>query len=399
MTVTDVLSFGVASPGEVVVNSCTQWGKLEEIIVAQLPEDACFPPNGIDFHGECNNKYIRDTLPWPAGRKHTETIKRANAQYNQFAALLEGEGVTVRRPTPAAQDKPTVTPNWTCVNQYNCCPRDKLIVIGNELIEASMSQRARFFEEYCYRDLIQEYYKRDPAMIWTVAPKPQMKNNLYRDFVDRQAGRQPYWDLPLEQRFEKMHDYEFSTTEAEPVWDAADCTRLGKDVFVQHSKTTNKFGFEWLRRHLAGRGVTAHMLHFPYDIFPSHIDCTFVPLRPGLVLTNYERPVCESEVSKFREGGWKFVDAPKPCELNFPMPDWCQSSHWLEMNILSLGPNKVVIEEEEKALYTLLHDDLGFDVLTTPFRDCYEFGGSLHCATCDIRRDDAMQDFFAQDYN
>jgi glycine amidinotransferase len=272
-------------------------------------------------------------------------------------------------------------------------------VIGNELIEAAMSQRARFFEEYCYRDLIQEYYKRDPKMIWTVAPKPQMKDNLYRDCVDRQLGREAYWSLPMEKRFERMHMYEFSTTEAEPVWDAADCTRLGKDVFVQHSKTTNRFGFEWLRRHLAARGLEAHMLHFPYDIFPSHIDCTFVPLRPGLVLTNYERPVCEEEVVKFREGKWKFIDAPKPCELNFPMPDWCQSSHWLSMNILSLGPNKIVIEEEEKDLYRLLHDELGFDVITTPFRNCYEFGGSLHCATCDIRRDDSLKDFFAEEYN
>jgi len=394
-----VLTFEMDGPGETVVNSCTQWGDLQEVIVARLPDDACFPPNGIDFHGESNNEYIRNTMPWPAGPKHIDVIRRANEQYDQLAELLQGEGIVVRRPAPASQNKRTVTPHWECANQYNCCPRDKLIVFGNELIEASMSQRARFFEEYCYRDLIQEYYKRDPNMIWTVAPKPQMKDELYRDHVDQELGREAYWSLPMEKRFEKMHDYEFSTTEAEPVWDAADCTRLGKDVFVQHSKTTNRFGFEWLRRHLAGRGIRAHMLHFPYDIFPSHIDCTFVPLRPGLVLTNYERPVCESEVSMFREGNWKFVDAPKPCELNFPMPDWCQSSHWLSMNILSLGPNKVVIEENEKDLYHLLHDEYGFDVLTTPFRNCYEFGGSLHCATCDIRRDDSIKDFFAEEYN
>merc|ERR1740138_890808 len=108
MTVTDVLSFGVPSPGEVVVNSCTQWGKLEEIIAAQLPEDACFPPNGIDFHGECNNKYIRETMPWPVDPKHSDVIKAANAQYDQFAALLQDEGVVVRRPTPAPQSKPTI---------------------------------------------------------------------------------------------------------------------------------------------------------------------------------------------------------------------------------------------------------------------------------------------------
>ena len=57
---------------ETVVHSCTQWGKLEEVIVAKLPGDACFPPNGIDFRGECNNPHVRDTLPWPAGPKHPE---------------------------------------------------------------------------------------------------------------------------------------------------------------------------------------------------------------------------------------------------------------------------------------------------------------------------------------
>ena len=32
--------------------------------------------------------------------------------------------------------------------------------------------------------------------------------------------------------------------------------------------------------------------------------------------------------------------------------------------------------------------DLGFDVIKVPFLDVLEFGGSLHCATWDINRDD-----------
>merc|ERR1719335_1362770 len=54
----------------------------------------------MDFHGECNNTYIRESIPWPMGRKHPKVIARANAQYDQLAELFEGEGITVRRPTP-----------------------------------------------------------------------------------------------------------------------------------------------------------------------------------------------------------------------------------------------------------------------------------------------------------
>jgi len=245
-----------------------------------------------------------------------------------------------------------------------------------------------------------DYYKRDSGMTWTAAPKPMMRDELYRDAVDRKLGNTPYFSLPMSTRYERMHRFEFSTTEAEPVWDAADTTRIGKDIFVQHSKTTNRFGYKWLRRHLKPKGVDAHMVHFPYDIFPSHIDCTFVPLRPGLVLTNPERPILEEEATKFREGNWNFQDAPMPCALkNFPMPDWCQSSHWLSMNILSISLDKIVIEENEKELYKLLHDNLGFDVIQVSFRDCYEFGCSIHCATCDTRRDDKLKDYFSETYN
>ncbi|CAF4709341.1 unnamed protein product, partial [Rotaria socialis] len=30
-------------------------------------------------------------------------------------------------------------------------------------------------------------------------------------------------------------------------------------------------------------------------------------------------------------------------------------------------------------LYRLLHDELGFDVITCPFRVLNEFGGGIHC--------------------
>ncbi|CAF5225538.1 unnamed protein product, partial [Rotaria magnacalcarata] len=41
-----------------------------------------------------------------------------------------------------------------------------------------------------------------------------------------------------------------------------------------------------------------------------------------------------------------------------------------------------------------LHDELGFDVITCPFRVLNEFGGSIHCVTWDIRRQGSCIDYF-----
>lgn len=65
------------------------------------------------------------------------------------------------------------------------------------------------------------------------------------------------------------------------------------------------------------------------------------------------------------------------------------------MNVLSLSPKTVVCEASEHALHELL-DSLGFEVLVVPFRNVYEFGGSLHCATWDVRRRSKRESYFRE---
>ncbi len=60
---------------------------------------------------------------------------------------------------------------------YAAMPRDILLVVGNEIIEAPMAWRARFFEYRAYRPLIKEYFRKGAK--WTTAPKPTMANDLY----------------------------------------------------------------------------------------------------------------------------------------------------------------------------------------------------------------------------
>ncbi|MFL0705783.1 glycine amidinotransferase, partial [Cylindrospermopsis raciborskii UAM/DH-ZRr] len=66
-----------------------------------------------------------------------------------------------------------------------------------------MSRRSRFFEYLPYRKLVYEYWHKDPDMIWNAAPKPTMQNAMYRE---------DFWECPMEDRFESMHDFEFCVT-------------------------------------------------------------------------------------------------------------------------------------------------------------------------------------------
>lgn len=56
-------------------------------------------------------------------------------------------------------------------------------------------------------------------MVWTIAPKPSMANDMYRE---------EFWEWPLEMRHQKMHSSEFCVTQDEVVFDAADISRFGR---------------------------------------------------------------------------------------------------------------------------------------------------------------------------
>ncbi|EME96307.1 glycine amidinotransferase [Streptomyces mobaraensis NBRC 13819 = DSM 40847] len=363
-----------------LVNSWNEWDPLREIIVG-VADRACFEPAEPGYRPA-----LRDSdEPFPTGPKPAEMVDRANEQLDGLVRVLQGQGVTVRRPDALDLTRPLKTPTFEVANQYCVvCPRDVMITLGNEIVEATMSRRARYFEYQAYRKLVYSYWNADPRVAWTVAPKPSMADAMYRE---------DFWEWPLEKRHAEMHNSEFCVTQDEVVFDAADMSRFGRDVLVQESMTTNRAGIHWLRRHLEPRGFRVHPVHFPLDFFPSHIDCTFVPLRPGLVLTNPERPLREGEERMFHDNGWELVEAPQPTSANDEMPRYCQSSKWLSMNVLSVSPSTVVCEEREKPLHDLL-DKLGFEVLPVPFRDVFEYGGSLHCATWDVRREGTMEDYF-----
>jgi glycine amidinotransferase len=64
------------------------------------------------------------------------------------------------------------------IGYKNTCPRDGILVVGDEIIEAAMGMRARLFEFHPYRKLMMEYFRQGAA--WTAAPRPTMHDDLYR---------------------------------------------------------------------------------------------------------------------------------------------------------------------------------------------------------------------------
>jgi glycine amidinotransferase len=189
-----------------------------------------------------------------------------------------------------------------------------------------------------------------------------------------------------EETFKVSTTNEFVTTEFEPVFDAAEFTRIGKDIFVQRSQVTNNFGIEWMRRHL-GPQYNIHVLDFQ-DKNAMHIDGTFIPLGPGKLLVNPKRPCITGEVQKkftylgtekeyrlppmFK--GWDIFVAQTPL-LPAEHPLFFTSPWTASCNIIMLDHERVVVEASETTTYDAFKS-WGFKPIKVPFRHFLPFGKS-----------------------
>ncbi len=349
------------------VQAFNEWDPLEEVVVgvvegATIPEwhialEATMPEHAWGFFKEHGGK------PFPA-----EMIEKAAKDLDALVNILKREGVTVQRPDRVNFAKPFNTLDWKSAGGlYAAMPRDVLMVIGDTIIEAPMAWRSRYFEIYAYRNLIIEYFKGGAR--WLPAPKPRMADDLY-DYT---------YTHP------KKSERRSVITNVEPTFDAADFMRFGKDIFAQRSNVTNELGIEWVRRHI-GPKFSVHELELD-DANPMHIDASISPLAPGKLLVNPERahtlpPIFDS---------WEKLQAPLP---NGPeLPPLYFTSRWLSMNVLSIDEKRVIVEEHETALIDALRG-WGFEPIPCPFRNFYSFGGSIHCATLDIRRRGTLKSYF-----
>jgi glycine amidinotransferase len=363
------------------VCSWNEWDPLKHVIVGRADGTMVQAPEPAVERDWPEYGFPRGTY----GRLPKEMEDKANAQLDNFANILEKRGIRVDRPTPIDFSQAVQTPDWRQATMFGCMPpRDLLLTVGPEILEATMSLRSRWFEYLVYRPLLERYFQEDPDFRWEAAPKPRLTEGTYK---------KDYWrilkTLSEEAKLERTLARDWVLTEAEPCFDAADAARCGRDLIVQQSTVTNSAGISWLRRHFPNHRV--HSVIFKEDQ-PMHIDATFVPLRPGLALSNRQRkPLTPELVELFKKNDWQIVECAKPAHDKKAKLSFC--SVWLSMNVLVLDPKTVCVEAEEKEQMEQF-DKLGFEVVPVPFWDVAAFGGGLHCATADVYRESKLEDYF-----
>ncbi|MFD4628476.1 amidinotransferase [Streptomyces sp. NPDC058284] len=354
------------------VGSHNEWDPLEEVVVGRLdgatipsshPVVTCnIPPWAARLQGLAAGFEYPHRLLAPAQR-----------ELDGFITLLRSLGVTVTRPEAVEHKRHFATPDWSSRGFCNACPRDGLLVVGDEIIETPMAWPCRYFETHSYRELLKDYFRRGAR--WTAAPRPQLLDTLYEEDF-----RPPGPDEPMR----------YVLTEFEPVFDAADFVRAGRDLFVTRSNVTNRMGIAWLRRHL-GPGYRIHEIESRCRT-PMHIDTTFMPLAPGKVMINPEY----IDVDRLPDvlSSWDVLVAPEPDPLDerlLKMTSMC--GKWLSMNVLMVDEKRVIAERHHTGMLRAL-EKWGFETIPCDLLHYAPFGGSFHCATLDVRRRGTLESYF-----
>jgi len=346
-----------------VVWSCNEWDPLEEVIVGN-PLGARLPTRDLSTRlAEFPDRSLAEI---PQGPFPLQVIEETEEDLSAFVAVLEEQGVTVRRPETWPHEAKFSTIHWQAEGYYNYCPRDILLVIGDHIIETPNVIRSRSHETFSYRSMMVDYLRSGAK--WYSAPKPMLLDSLFEVDLDKPTPRND-----------------------EPAFDAANVLRLGQDLIYLVSATGNELGGQWLQT-ILGDAFRVHILKDVY--YGSHIDSTFVALRPGLMLCNPGRINDKTLPELMKQ--WDIIYSPPMENTDRYDADYLSKSigsNWIDMNVFSINPELAVVDKDQKGLIKLIEKQ-GIDAIPMKLRHAKMLGGGFHCVTLDIRRSGTLQRYF-----
>jgi glycine amidinotransferase len=281
-----------------------------------------------------------------------------------FIGELERFGVEVLRPVPVDCSARVRTPLWESAQLYSLMPRDCLLVVGDLVVEAPSPTRARYFETFAFRPIIEAYAARGAHAI--AAPKPMLGEASFDPSVAH------------------------GLSDREVLFDAANCVRLGRDVFLDVNRSANRRAVAWLERTLRGLvddSIRVHLMCLGTD----HVDVTLVPLRPGVVLIDPKRVTDATIPPQFKNWDKVAVNEVMPTR-DYGLPYPLASNDGIGRNVLVLDPETVVVDEIQLPLIRAL-EKRRFTVIPLRYRHGRTLGGSWHCITLDTCRDGGLESY------
>jgi len=337
------------------INAHAEWHPLREVVVgtatgARIPTIRDESLHSICY-GDLSDQAFAGVRTGPFPQR---VVEEADEDLDKFAADLAGLGIRVHRPVPADYSEIYATDDWAVDGYYGYCPRDSVLTVGRQAIAAPMVLRHRQNEARIFEGLFD----------MVAAPRPRLLDSMY----DRSELGKP------------------TLMNGEPAFDAANCLKIGRDILYLVSNTGNHAGADWLQSHL-GPGYRIHRVEDVYVFI--HIDSTFTVLRPGLVLLCPARVNEDNLPELFRD--WDRIYAPEPEPMQV-LEGWGGASKWIAMNLLSLGPNLVAVEENQVSLMRVL-EKYGIDSLPVRLRHTRTLGGGPHCVTLDLVREGELEDY------
>ena len=302
------------------IHSYNEWDPLRSVVVGRA-DHANWPVSDPVFKLESERTLWKET-PVPSGAVPDWIIAEANEDLEQLANLLKSLNVEVFRPDDFNFQ--------THDGMYNYCPRDRLLVYGDTIVNPAMMYPCRDMELQCYHDVVDS------------AP-----NYL---FMPRHEGM---------------------------TLDAANIARLNDKWIFLESASGNRAAYDWLCKYFPS--VDIELVNFYSGV---HIDSTIVPLREGLVLVNGSRVTPDNLPQSLKD--WEVIYCNHVEEQGFFQYPY--ASKWIALNMLVVNPHTVIVDKDQPMLISWLENNQ-FKVIPMQLRHSRTLGGGFHCVTLDLHRE------------
>jgi N-dimethylarginine dimethylaminohydrolase len=304
-----------------MIHTVNEWDPLEKIIVGSATH-ANWPSTDPVFAEE-GKKTTWTQTSVPTGPVPEWIVDQANRELDTLSETLLRHGVTVYRPKPM---------NFVDTQgMYNYCPRDRLLVWGDTVVDVNMMYPCR--------------------------------NQEIKNYTRLMAEARNILTMPRDQGM---------------VMDAANVCRLGDTWLFLESPSGNRAAFDWLCQQFPQ--VNIELCNFYAGV---HIDSTIVPLREGLVLLNASRVNKDNcpRAFDYWEKIWVTDDMIVPQDFyQYPY-----ASKWIAMNMLVLDPETVIMDSAQVHLQHILKTH-GIDSIGLTLSHSRTLGGGFHCVTLDTKR-------------